>query len=239
MEAIDLVAATEPAIHDLPAAFMLDPATYQASGEAGYVGADFYFVGRAAVLGDVSGAVAAAAMVFFAADAVTDAVERSGAIQSRRDAAEAFAAAGHRWARDHLVGEAAATVAELAGKVVAAAPAAGAPLFAGWRELPEPTDPPAAAHHRLNALRELRGALHGAAVLGAGLTPREALAMEHPAMAPIHGFHDDHVVVDDRRPLLEAAHRTTNAAFAPVLDVLTTAEADAFAVACADLRAQM
>jgi len=239
MEAIDLVEATEPAIHDLPSAFMLDPATYQASAEVGYVGADFYFVGRAAVLGEVSGAVAAAAMVFFAPDAVAAAFERSGAVQPRHDAAQAFAEAGHRWARDHLAGEAAATVAELAGKLVAAAPPAGAPLFAGWRELPEPSDPPAAAHHRLNALRELRGALHGAAVLGVGLTPREALAMEHPAMAPIHGFGDDYPVADDRRPLLEAAHRATNVAFAPVLEVLTTAEADAFAAACADLRAQM
>ena len=51
----------------------------------------------------------------------------------------------------------------------AAAPVAGAPLFAGWRALPEPADARALALHRLNGLRELRGALHGAAVLTVGL----------------------------------------------------------------------
>jgi hypothetical protein len=239
MDAIDLVEATEPAIHDIPAAFMLDPVTYRSSTEFGYVAADFYFVGRAAVLGDVSGTVAAAAMVFFAEDAVVGAFDRGGALQTRADAAQAFAASGHRWAREHLSGEATAVVAELAGKVVAAAPAAGAPLFAGWRELDVPDDSPAAAQHHLNALRELRGALHGAAVLSAGLTPREALEMEHPMMAPIHGFDDPFTVDDARRSLLETAHRSTNAAFAPLLEVLDAAETDAFVAACAELRAQM
>lgn len=239
MEAIGLVEATEPAIHDIPAAFMLDPATYQAGAEAGYVAADFYFVGRAGVLGDVSAAIAAATMVFFAVDAVAGAFDRSGAVQSRPEAARAFAECGHRWARDHLSGEATATVAELAGKVVAGAPAAGAPLFAGWRELQAPADAPAAAQHQLNGLRELRGALHGAAVISAGLIPREALAMEHPMMAPIHGYADEFTVVDSRRSLLDAARRSTNAAFAPVLGVLNASEADAFVSACAALRSQM
>lgn len=239
MEATGLAETTAPAIHDVPAAFMLDPATYRSSADDGYVAADFYFVGRAAVLGDVPGAVAAAAMVFFAVDAVEGAFERSGAVQTRPEAARAFAASGHRWAREHLSGPATDTVAELAGKVVAAAPAAGAPLFAGWRELEVPTDAPAAAQHQLNALRELRGALHGAAVLSTGLTPREALAMEHPTMAPIHGYTDSFTVTEARRALLDAAHRSTTAAFAPVLGVLAAPEADAFVTACADLRAQM
>lgn len=239
MEAIELVEATEPAIHDIPAAFMVDPVTYRSSAEAGYVGADFYFVGRAAILGDVSADVAAAAMIFFDADAVAAAFDRSGTVQSRADAARSFATSGHEWARAHLSGAAAATVAELAGDIVAAAPAAGAPLFAGWRELPVPTDAPAAAQHQLNALRELRGALHGAAVLAAGMTPREALAFEHPAMAPIHGFDDDFVVDEARRPLLDAAHRATDVAFAPVLGVLSATQVAAFVGACRDLRAQM
>ena len=58
--------------------------------------------------------------------------------------------------------------AALVGRVSDAAPVAGAPLFAGWRALPEPDDPRALALHRLNGLRELRGALHGAAVLTVG-----------------------------------------------------------------------
>lgn len=239
MNPIRLAEATEPAIHDLPGAFMLDPATYRDAADAGYAAADFYFIGRTAVLGEVSGTVAAATMVFFAVDAVEAAYARSGAVQPRAEAARDFAACGHRWARERLSGDAAATVAELAARVVAAAPVAGAPLFAGWRTLEVPTDAPAAALHLLNALRELRGALHGGSVLSAGLTPREAIAMDHPTMAPIHGYHDDFEVDESRRPLLAAAHQATNAAFAPVFGVLDAAEAEAFAGACAALRAQM
>lgn len=239
MDALELVAVTGAAIHDVPAAFMLDPATYAATSEIGYFGADFYFVGRAGVLGDVPGEVAAAAMVFFAPDAVVASFRRSGALQPRAEAARTFAECGHRWAREKLSGEATATVAELAGKVVAAAPVAGAPLFAGWRNLEVPTDAPAAAHHQLNALRELRGALHGAAVLAVGLTPREALAMEHPTMAPIHGFHDEFTVDEARRHLLARAHEATDAMVAPLLGVLDGTEAEAFAAACVELRSQL
>jgi hypothetical protein len=81
-----------------------------------------------------------------------------------------------------------AALATLLGRVVAFAPVAGAPLFAGWRELPEPDDVPALALHRLNALRELRGALHGAAVLTVGLSPVEAMVVRTPSMIPVAGW---------------------------------------------------
>ena len=47
------------------------------------------------------------------------------------------------------------------------------------RRCPSPTIRRALALHRLNALRELRGALHGAAVLTVGLAPVEAIAGAH------------------------------------------------------------
>ena len=63
-------------------------------------------------------------------------------------------------------------------------------MFAGWRDLPEPDDLPALALHRLNALRELRGALHGAAVLTVGLAPVEAILVRSPAMIPVFGWQE-------------------------------------------------
>ena len=83
-----------------------------------------------------------------------------------------------------------ATLAALLGRVVEAASVAGAPLFAGWRTLPEPDDAPALALHRLNALRELRGALHGAAVLTVGLSPVEAIVVHTPGMIPVFGWQE-------------------------------------------------
>jgi hypothetical protein len=69
-----------------------------------------------------------------------------------------------------------------------AAQIAGAPLFAGWRSLPEPADPRELTMHRLNGLRELRGALHGAAVLTVGLRPVEAVVVRSAAMLPVFGW---------------------------------------------------
>jgi hypothetical protein len=107
----------------------------------------------------------------------------------RRDAARAWAARGHAWAEEHFSDEHDwATIAALAGRIVSAAPVAGAPIFAAWRTLTEPETPKALAQHRLNALRELRGGLHGAAVLTVGLTPIEAIVVKTPAMLPVFGW---------------------------------------------------
>lgn len=243
MQPIELAEATAGTVRDFTAAFMVDPVTYQHGAELGYSGADFYVAGRGGVLGDTTGAVVAAAFVFFTAESVTAAWDRSATVASRTDAAAEFAETGHTWARNHLAGddvlEAAGVVARLGAKIVAAAHGAGAPLFVGWRALPVPDDAPAAAHHQLNALRELRGALHGGAVLSMGITPREAVAMADPHMAPIHGWTDDFAVDEDRRALLAQAEAMTNTAMVEAFAALDGAEADQFAEACAVLHAQL
>lgn len=243
MQPIELAEATADTVREFTAAFMVDMATYQRGAELGYAGADFYFAGRGGVLGDTTGAVVAAAFVFFTADSVTEAWDRSETVASRADAAAQFAETGHTWARDHLTGddvlEAAGVVARLGAKIVAAADGAGAPLFVGWRGLPVPDDAPAAAHHQLNALRELRGARHGGAVLAMGITPREAIAMADPHMAPIHGWTDNFAVDEDRRALLEQAEAMTNTAMTGAFAALDDTEADQFAEACAVLHAQL
>lgn len=239
MEPIETAQATTAAIRDVPAAFMVDPATYQRGAELGYAGADFYFAGRGGVLGETSGAVVASAFTFFAPALVVDAWDRSAGVGDRATAAAEFAESGHTWARAHFTGddllEAAATVARLGAKVVDAADASSAPLFAGWRALAVPDDEAAAAHHQLNALRELRGAYHAGAVVGVGLAPGEAVVLADPRMAPIHGFSADDPVDEAHRPLLAEAERLTDIAMARAFEALDGAEADAFAAACATL----
>ena len=62
--------ATAAAIGSVASNFMLDAGTYQAAAEAGYGGMDFYFAGRAGVLGDASGSEVSDAVWLFEPGAV-------------------------------------------------------------------------------------------------------------------------------------------------------------------------
>jgi hypothetical protein len=186
----------EQAAHDLrdavvrvPGGFMTAASTYQRGAELGFEGADFYLAGRAGVLGEVPADVVVAALVFFAPQTVHDAWARSGAVMSREQTAREWLAAGHAWAEQQLPDDVDwATVAALLAPVVRAAPAAGAPVFAALRTFDEPEGPKALALHRMNAVRELRGALHGAAVLTVGLAPVEAVVVRTPRMLRAFGW---------------------------------------------------
>lgn len=219
--------ATARAVADLSAGFMLDGATYEAGAAAGYDGIAFYYGGRGGVLGDVDADVVVEAFVFFPADTVRAGWESAGAVEDRAAAAARFAALGAAWAEAHLPEDALdyARLAELAGKVAAAADGSDAPVFAGWRDLPEPTEPRALALHRMNSLRELRAARHGAAVLAAGIEPVEALMVKTPYMADIFGWPEPRPEPDEAlRARWEAAEADTDERFGNDLAVLTPAE---------------
>jgi hypothetical protein len=160
------------------------------------------------VLGDTHADVVVAAFVFFAPDVVRTAWARSAAVMSREQAAREWARVAHAWAEAHLSDDVDwQTIAARLGRVVSVAPVAGAPLFAGWRALDEPEAVKALALHRMNALRELRGALHGAAVLTVGLTPVEAIVVRTPGMLSVFGWpepYPDPKPLHDRWGLAEA-----------------------------------
>ena len=178
-----------PAVVRVPGAFMMDGATFTRGGELGFDGLDFYIAGRGGALGDVPADVVAAALVFFSRDVVAPAWDRSAQVMPRRTAAEEWAKCAHAWAESNLPdGVDYGRLAGLLGRVVRDASVASAPIFAGWRSLPEPTSDRALALHRLNAIRELRGALHGAAILTVGLSPLEAVIVRSPAMVGVFGW---------------------------------------------------
>lgn len=219
--------ASAKAVVELPGRFMVDGATYARGSELGFAGLDFYFAGRAGVLGDVPGQVAAAALVFFEPSAVSLAWERARQVSAPVVAAQEFASCAHEWARAHLPeGPDYRRLAELLGAVVARADAALAPLFAGWRRLEEPSDERALALHRLNALRELRGALHAAAVLAEGLDPLEALLVHRPEMAGIFGWQPPYPDVSGCRDAWVRAEERTNVLFGRRLATLGERDRD-------------
>ena len=223
---------TRPAVTGLSANFMLDGATYVVGGDAGFNGMDFYGAGRAGVLGEVSADVVAAALVFFNPAVVEAAWEGSRDVMPRAAAAELFAGCLVTWADAHLGDDVDwARLAELAGKIVDTASIGGAPLFAGWKALPVPTDPKAAAVHQLNALRELRMARHGAAVTALGLDVGAVVCHASPGMAPIFGW-DGTAIPDDLPAAWDEAEALTNRATEHDYAALSAEEADEFAALC-------
>ena len=225
MDANECVVGIKDAVIEIPALFMMDGATYKHGATLGFEGIDFYFLGRGGALGDVDGDVVAAAFVFFNPAVVTEAWDRGRKVCPPADAARAFAATGHRWADAHLpAGVDYGRLAELLGRVLDASSVAGAPLFAGWRRLPEPESAAALALHRLNALRELRGALHGAAVLASGLTPPEALFVKTPFMSGLFGWGDPPAPTEAHRAVWAQAEAATDRAVARGFVALDDAE---------------
>ena len=225
MDAEEAARATADAVSYLPAGFMLDGATYERGGKLGFDGIDFYTAGRGGALGDVDGMVVAAAFVFFNPEAIVEAWDRTRPVMSRPEAVAAFAGCLDTWARDHLPDDIDYTrLAALLGRIIDSASPAAAPLFAGWRAVPEPSDPKALMLQRLNVVRELRGAVHGAAVVAAGLEPLEAVLIKTPFMAGLFGWAEPYPEVESRRDVWERAEAATNHTMARAYSALDASE---------------
>lgn len=240
MDQLEAATASGDAIAGLGTHFMMDAATYAHGGTLGYEGLDFYVAGRGGALGDVPAGVVTAAFVFWEPAHVAAAWERTAALLPRLAAGAEFAGAAHRWADEHIPDDFdAARLAELAGRVNEAASPAGAPLFAGWRALDEPSAdrPKALALHRLNGLRELRGALHGAAVLCEGITPHGAVARRTPYMLDVFGWQPPHPDKAEVREPWAAAQAATERAMAPAFATLTDGERSEFVALATALQA--
>ena len=224
---IETARRTARTIGDLPANFMLDGETYRAAAEVGYEGMAFYYAGRAGVLGDVDARVVTEAFVFFPPTSVEVAWTSSAEIEPRDASARRFAGALATWTDAHMPTDALdyQRLADLLGIVIRKADPTGAPVFAGWRVLDEPDDPRALALHRLNALRELRAARHGAAVLEVGLAPLEALMVKTPFMADVFGWPEPRPEPDETlRERWQSAEDETDRRFAEDLAALDGAE---------------
>ena len=221
----EAVQATKDAVVGLPAGFMMAGYTYKRGAERGFEGIDFYFAGRAGPLGDVDASVVAAALVFFNPDTVEEAWDRSRPVMARPDAVELFVECLAAWATKRLPVEVDHTrLAELLGRVTTHASVAAAPLFAAWRALPEPADPRALALQRLNVLRELRGGLHGAAVVAAGIEPRDAVVLRTPFMTGVFGWPEPHPDVSSCRAAWEQAEAATDRVVARAYAALDDSE---------------
>ncbi len=229
--------ATANVVSGLSSGFMLDGATYKRGAQLGFSGIDFYFAGRGGVLGDVCADVVVSAFVFFSPTQVKAAWAGSRDVMSRAAAAEAFADCMGVWAETHLDDSVDwSRLSELAGKVADSATVAAAPLFAAWRNLDEPTGQRRVALHRMNQLRELRMARHGAAIVAVGVDPADAVRHRTPQMLGIFGW-DSAEVSPAVAAAWTEAERLTNVASARDYAVLTAAESADFIGLCSAAQA--
>ena len=200
---------------------MLDPATIERGAEFGLDFGEWYALGRGGVLGDVDADVVAASFVWFSPALVRTMWDSGRAKRSPQEAATAYLAACHAWGRDRLGAlDDNEELAALLEPVVRAASPAAAPLFAGWRAMPLPGDAPARAMQLLHVLRELRGALHAVAVLATGLSPLEALMVDHPEFASLYGWPEPYPDVEEHRAAHAEAVVVTDRLMEPTFAVL-------------------
>lgn len=240
MDSVEAADASGDAISTITSLFMMDMDTYAHGGELGFDGVDFYISGRGGVLGDAPASVVVAAFGFWTPQVIVKGWEQSAGVMPRRQAAEEFAGVSHRWAEAHVPdGFDAARLAELAGRISDGATVAAAPLYAGWLELDEPGDdrPAALAIHRMNALRELRGAMHASAVLCQGIHPHAAVSLASAHFLGLYGWGDPHPGAEAARPRWKDAMAATEVAMAPAYEALSGEERAEFVSLANDLKA--
>ena len=229
MDALAAATTTANAVSTVGSHFMLDGDTYKRGAELGFSGLDFYITGRGGVLGDVDADVVSAAFTFFEPAGVRVLWEQGRTVMPAARAADEFGACCQAWAEAHVPDDlAAGRLAELAGRVVAGARPACAPVFAAMRARAVPSAPKAAAVHQMNALRELRNGLHGAAIVSAGLTPLQALSLKSPPMVALFGW-PEAADTDGLQPIWDGAEERTTASMAHAYEALDDAERDELA----------
>lgn len=227
LTAAEAAAAAKRPVGDLGMQFMADPLTRQAGQQLGLRGRPLYHLGRGGALGDVPAEVVVAAFAFFPPAVVAEHWATGRAVLEPAEAARAYAGMCNDWGRRALTGQAGLDRLDaLLARVVAAADPAGLPLFAGWREVVLPEDPPGRVAQRLHVLREHRGAVHVAAVAAVGLDPLGAI-LAGPYGAANAAFFDWPEPYPDPAPYAPAwaaAEDLTAAAAARPYEILDPAE---------------
>jgi hypothetical protein len=226
------IAAASP-IEQTVAVFMLHPETFAESIAAGYQNPlTGYVAGRGGVLGEASGATVGSIFVAFEPNFLRGLWEEGVAVRGAAGAAEVYWDQIARFARKHLAGaEGLDRIAALGEKIIAAAPDAGLPLYAGWRTMPLADDAAARALQVMQVLRELRGGVHFNALTISGITPVEAhMLNKGHQYAAMFGWPEPFADGADKRDRYAEVEQATNRRMAEIFAAaLTPGEADELA----------
>ena len=173
---LNAAAATGKAMAQAVAVFMLHPETFRASVAAGYQNPlAGYVAGCGGVLGEATGATVGAVFAVFEPASLTALWDQGVAVRGAAGAAQQYWDQAAEFGRQYLSGaHGLDRIAALGARLIAAAPIAGLPLFAGWRAMPLADDVAAQALQVMFVLRELRAGVHFNALTISGISPVEA-----------------------------------------------------------------
>lgn len=230
---IDAVRESGAAIGEAISIFMLHPETSQEGLDAGYPDPfAAYFAGRAGVLGEANADTVNAVFAVFEPNVVKMCWETGTTVRNAADSAALYWDQLAGFGRRHL-GTVPDTdrLAALGEKVIAAAPASGLPLFAGWRAMPLADDGPARALQVMHVLRELRAAVHFCALALSGVSPVEAHILSGgPSYAAFMGWQPPYPDGADKKDRYTATEELTNRRMAEIVGAaLSDDEADELA----------
>lgn len=232
-DVLDATIAAASPIEQAVAVFMLHPETFAESIAAGYQNPlTGYVAGRGGVLGEATGDTVASIFVAFEPSFLRGLWEEGVAVRGAAGAAEVYWDQAARFARKHLAGaEGVDRIAALGEKIIAAAPDAGLPLYAGWRTMPLADDAPARALQVMHVLRELRGSVHFNALTISGITPVEAhMLNKGHQYAAMFGWPEPFADGADKKDRYAEVEQATNRRMAEIFAAaLTPDEADELA----------
>jgi hypothetical protein len=225
-----VAAATSAAagpIENIGATWMLDPEQHEISKQSGYQHEFMgYMAGRAGVLGDVNVEVVQSILGVFEPGVVEMLWNGGVPVHGAKGGAELYFSQAADWGRKKLAGaEGLDRIVELGEKVIDAAPTQGLPLFVGWKNLPRVDDAPGRAMQVLLVLRELRGAIHLAAVAVGGLSPVEAHLLNKGAeYCAFFGWPEPYPSVDHLKGKRDEIEEATNKRMAEIVGSVLSAE---------------
>jgi hypothetical protein len=201
-------------------------AAMMAASDVGLDAFEFYVLGRGGTMGDdVEADVITAAISWCEPSWVRAHYESGLEKTTMRAATHAWAQKVDSWAETGLSEDLPLErLAELLGRCIQSATSVGAPIFAGWRRLPEPESPSSLLMHRLYAIRELRAGLHAGAVRAAALLPLEALLIRTPALASGWGWPDPQPEVSHLADRWLLAEEGTNRALGRMFECFSESE---------------
>lgn len=232
----DLTEATATAgaaIEQAVSVFMLHPQTFGESVAAGYQNPlAGYVAGRGGVLGEATGATVSAVFAVFEPTGLSAMWEEGIAVRGAAGAAQVYWDQAAEFGRAYLAGaDGLDRIAALGEKLIAVAPTATLPLYAGWRAMPLSDDAPARALQVMFVLRELRAGLHFNALSLSGIAPIEAhMLNKGPQYAAMFGWPEPYADGADKKDRYDEVEQSTNCRMAELVGAaLEPAEADELA----------
>lgn len=221
----DAVGAAGAPIAEAVAVFMLHPETFAGSIAAGYRNPIAgYVLGRGGVLPNPSGESAAAAFVVFEPNLVEAMWNEYAAVRGPAEAAQVYWNQTADFGRRYLAGaRGLSRITELGEKIIAATPGDDLPLYSGWRTMPLAEDPAARALQVMFVLRELRAAVHFAALEPTGIHPVEAhMLNKGPEYCAMFGWREPFADGSDKRQRYAEAEDATNDRMAEIVSAALT-----------------